>query len=80
MTDSIEERVRRIVADVLGLPYEQITSSTSHKSVAEWDSMGMINMAMALEAEFQVTLSIEDVAKLVSVQAVTEIVRQGGGR
>jgi acyl carrier protein len=80
LSGTIDERVRRIAADVLGLRYEDVTPTTSHETVRDWDSMAMINMAMSLEAEFGIELGVDDAARFVSVAAIGEIVRQRGAR
>jgi acyl carrier protein len=80
MTGTIAERVCRVVADVLGVPSDKVDLSTSHKTVDEWDSMAMINMLMALESEFQISISVEEAAKLVSVAAAIAVVQEAGGR
>lgn len=81
MSDAeLEARACRVVADVLGVAADQVTLATSHESVEEWDSMAMINLVMALEAEFGVTLGVDDAAKLVSVRAVIETVKAAGGK
>jgi acyl carrier protein len=80
VTDGLEERTRRVVADVLGLRPEEVSAQTSHLNVSEWDSMAMINLVMALEAEFRISLSVEDASRLVSVAAVLEVVRQAEAR
>jgi acyl carrier protein len=80
VTDSLEQRACRVVADVLGLDRERVTAQTSYKTVGEWDSMAMINLVMALEAEFDISLGVEEASKLVSVTAVIEVLRRTGVR
>ena len=80
MGETVEDRVCRIVADILGLPADQVTADTSHETVTGWDSMAMINMLMAAEAEFSIVLEAEDAAKLVSVPDIIAVVRERGGR
>ena len=80
MNGDLEDRACRVVADVLGVAPDKVTLDTSHESVEEWDSMAMINLVMALEAEFGVTLGVDDAAKLVSVRAVLDTVKTAGGK
>ena len=80
MSAAIDERVRRIVADVLGLRVEDVTPATSHETVRDWDSMAMISIAMAIEAEYGIELAVDDASRFVSVTAIGDILRQRGAR
>ena len=51
---------------------------TSHDTVANWDSLNMINLLLALEAEFEVGLDIEDATDLVSVSDIVHLLRERG--
>ena len=57
----MEERLKRIMADIFKLSPKEINDDTSPDNVKEWDSLGQINMALAIEVEFNVSLSDEDI-------------------
>jgi acyl carrier protein len=73
-----QERVIRLVSDVLGAPAVELTLESSADTVPNWDSMAMLNLAMALEAEFAVALSPEDIADLLSVKIILSILDAKG--
>lgn len=73
---TVEDRVRQIVADVLGLPHDRIGVETSHQDVEGWDSVNVINMMMAVESEFAVELNADDAGRFVSVAAIVAAVRE----
>ena len=75
---TLEERARKVVADVLGLPPGEVTAATSHENVADWDSVNIINLMMALEAEFSVELGVDDAARLISVASIVEVLGERG--
>ena len=76
--EGLEDRTRRVVADVLGLPFDQVTLTTSNSTVKNWDSVNMVNLLMAVESEFSVELSIDDAARLLSVSDILEVLRSRG--
>ena len=78
MSDSIEQRTRRVVAEVFGLPLEQVTRATSPESVADWDSVNVLNILMAIEGEFGVSISPEEAADFVSVEKIITVVASKG--
>jgi acyl carrier protein len=67
---AIASRVERLVAEVFNLPLEAITLQSSPETIEGWDSMGQLNLIIALEQEFGVQFSVEDVEKMVHVQGI----------
>ena len=76
---NIEDRVRQVVADVLGVPPGRVTLETSHKDVEGWDSMNVINMMMAIESEFAIELGVDDAARFTSVGSIVAVLRERFG-
>jgi acyl carrier protein len=75
---TLEARIFRIVSQVLNIPLEEITLETSYDTVVNWDSINMVNLLLALEAEFNVGLEVEDATDLVSVQDILDILSRRG--
>lgn len=78
MEHTVEDRVRKVVAEVFGLPLDSITAQTSHDDIEDWDSVNVLNLLMAVESEFETTLSPEDVADFLSVELVTAVLSEKG--
>jgi acyl carrier protein len=75
---SVQQRVCRVVADVFGLPAEQVTLATSQQQVEAWDSLNVLNIMMAVEGEFGVSISPEEVAEFMSVEQILAVLRSKG--
>jgi acyl carrier protein len=75
MPDNIPERVCRVVADVFGIPLTQVALATTHENVKDWDSLSVINLLMAIESEFDVSMEPEDAAHFGSVQGIVDILK-----
>lgn len=67
---SIEEMVKKTIVNVLAIPSEMLTPSLEYQSIIQWDSMGHINLIMALEKVFETKIPQSDVLKLSNVQAI----------
>jgi acyl carrier protein len=67
-------QVRELVAAVFGVPVEAVTAQTVRDDVDGWDSVGQLNLMLAVEDAFDVRLSIEDMQQLVSVEAIVRFV------
>lgn len=78
MAEALELRVREMVSSVLGLPLERVTLNTSHDDVENWDSLQIINLMMAIEAEFGVSLTPEEAGGLLSVELIVQLLREKG--
>lgn len=75
MSSSTLDEVRQTVADVFSLDIQQVMSSTSPESTAAWDSMGHLNLVLALEQRFDVSFSPEQISQLTTVQALADAIR-----
>ncbi len=78
MSESVEQRTRRLVAEVFGLPFETVTRATSHETVDEWDSLAVLNVLMAVESEFNVEISPEEAASFMSVEQILAVLAAKG--
>jgi acyl carrier protein len=65
---SIEERVKQIVAEQLGVDDAQVTSEASFMDDLGADSLDTVELVMALEEEFDIEISDEDAEKILTVQ------------
>jgi len=72
------ERLHRVVADVFGVPYEDVSDATSAETVENWDSLTHIDLVVALESEFGVSLSPEEMMAMGSVAAIREVLAERG--
>lgn len=65
---SIDERVKQIVAEQLGVDSDQVTNDASFMDDLGADSLDTVELVMALEEEFDVEISDEDAEKIQTVQ------------
>lgn len=75
---SLFEQLQDTIATTLKVPAERITASTKDEDIATWDSLGHINVMMALEQTFNVFLDVEDFPRLNSVPAIIEYLKEQG--
>ncbi len=68
MDNSIEQRVRKIVAEQLGVEKETIKNESSLIDDLGADSLDTVELVMALEEEFGIEIPDEDAEKITTVQ------------
>lgn len=61
------EKVKEIVADLLGVEVEELTPATSFKEDLGADSLDLFEMVMAFEEEFEKEIPTEDLEKLTTI-------------
>jgi acyl carrier protein len=66
------------MAATLKVPPDRISGTTRDEDLAAWDSLGHVNLMMALEQTFNVALEVEDFPRLTSVPAILEYLKQQG--
>ena len=78
MTEPFQSRVARVIADVLGVPAASLTRESSPDTFPQWDSLSHLNLVVALESEFGVTLTDDDVMEMLSVSLIEVILTERG--
>ena len=66
--ESIEQRVKKIVAEQLGVNEAEIKNASSFLDDLGADSLDMVELVMALEDEFGIEIPDEDAEKITTVQ------------
>jgi acyl carrier protein len=71
---SVEERVKEIIVEQLGVEAGQVTESAKFVEDLGADSLDTVELVMALEEEFSLEIPDEDAEKITSVgDAITYI-------
>jgi acyl carrier protein len=73
---SIEERVKEIIVEQLGVNPEQVTLNASFIDDLGADSLDTVELVMAFEEEFSVEVPDEDAEKLTTVGDVVRYIEE----
>ena len=73
--DSIEERVKKIIIEQLGVKPEQVTNEASFVEDLGADSLDTVELVMALEEEFECEIPDEDAEKITTVQQAIDYIK-----
>ncbi|MBA6232203.1 MULTISPECIES: acyl carrier protein [unclassified Colwellia] len=71
---TIEERVRKITIEQLGVSEEEVKISSSFVDDLGADSLDTVELVMALEEEFDTEIPDEEAEKITTVQAAVDYV------
>ena len=71
---NVEERVKKIVAEQLGVKLEEVTTDASFVEDLGADSLDTVELVMALEEEFETEIPDEEAEKITKVQEAIDYV------
>ena len=71
---TVEDQVKAIVAEQLGVKLEQVTPNASFVDDLGADSLDTVELVMALEKEFETEIPDEDAEKITTVQQAIDYV------
>ncbi|KJZ07887.1 MAG: acyl carrier protein [Marinomonas sp.] len=71
---SIEERVKKIVCEQLGVKEEEVVATASFVDDLGADSLDTVELVMALEEEFDTEIPDEEAEKITTVQAANDYI------
>lgn len=71
---TIEDRVKKIIVEQLGVKEEDVTSEASFVDDLGADSLDTVELVMALEEEFETEIPDEDAEKITTVSQVVEYI------
>jgi len=71
---SIEERVKKIVCEQLGVKEDEVQPSASFVEDLGADSLDTVELVMALEEEFETEIPDEEAEKITTVQLACDYI------
>lgn len=72
----MRERILEIFSRVMETPAGSLTADSSPATVEAWDSLKHMNLVLALEEEFGIRLTDEQIMKMVTVGAIVGTVTE----
>lgn len=69
---SIENKVKKIISEQLGLSIDEIKNSKSFSDDLGADSLDTVELIMALEEKFDIEISDENAEKIIDVQSAID--------
>jgi acyl carrier protein len=76
MDDTLKEEIISIISDVSGFDLEEITLDTNFYTELEVDSIKAIEITVAIEKKFKISVRDEDVPNITTVRQAIETVEK----
>lgn len=74
--DNIEQRVRKIIAEQLGVNEAEIKNESSFVNDLGADSLDTVELVMALEEEFDIEIPDEKAEEITTVQQAVDFINK----
>ena len=73
----MDSRFREVIEAVLGIDASKLSDSDSPQTIPQWDSVTHLQLLLALEGEFGVQFSPEEMAQLSTIGRIRERLEAG---
>ena len=68
--NDLKDRIKNVMSATLEIPVSDVNEDTSSETLVNWDSLKHMNLIIALEEEFSVKLSIDQIIEMKSFPAI----------
>ena len=75
MADAVEEKVKQIIVEQLGVDEAEVTPTASFVDDLGADSLDTVELVMAFEEAFEIDIPDEDAEKIQTVKDATDYIR-----
>ena len=70
----MEEKIKEIMSAVFQCPADRISDTTSADDLENWDSLSHMNLISALEEEFKIEFTDDEITELLNTKLIIHIV------
>jgi acyl carrier protein len=74
MSAPVQDRVIKVISDVMNVPVSKLDENSSPMSVDKWESMKHINLVLALEEEFNIQFDDQQISALQDVKSIVSVI------
>ena len=68
--------IKEVLSAVIDVPLEEIVDDASMDDLEAWDSLAQMNLVIALEEEFDVTIPDEEVGTMLSLPLILSVLNE----
>ena len=72
----IEKEIHNIVVNTFDLKNDKVSNSQSAADIKNWDSIGQIQLIVAVEEKFNLSFEIEETFEVITIESIINIVKR----
>lgn len=66
----------KLIASTLGVRTSEVSDELAFNSIPEWDSLNHVNLMLAIESQYETTISEDDMVQLTTVAAIRAFIAE----
>jgi acyl carrier protein len=70
------QRVKEVLSAIIDVPVTQIMDDASMDEIEAWDSLAQMNLVIALEEEFDITIPDDEVGAMLSLPLIVSLLNE----
>lgn len=74
----MEQKLKQIMSNIFGIEEEEITDDSSMDNIEKWDSLKHINLIIAIEEHFGISIDEDEMVEMTSFTEIKRILRDNG--
>ena len=74
--NEIDQRIKLIMSTIFEIDINTINDKSSFDTIENWDSMNHMNLIVALEEEFNIQFSDDDIENLLNFKLIKFIIKE----
>ena len=71
-------KLQSFIESVFDEDYDEVSKVKSFRELENWDSLKYLKLIVAIQAEFGIDLEPEEILRVISVPAITEVLESKG--
>jgi acyl carrier protein len=72
----LQAKVFRIISQLMNVPFEAVNELSSPENLEKWDSFQHMNLVLALEEEFGIRFTDEEIVRMGDARLIVEMLQQ----
>ncbi len=74
----MEERLKKLMADIFEVHVSEINDTFNPESTNNWDSLNNLKLITAIESEFKVSFSMEEIQAMTDFKKILSCIKNHG--
>jgi acyl carrier protein len=72
----MRDKIFKVFSQIMEIPIEQVNEDSSFENIETWDSLRHMTLVFALEEEFGIQFTDEQIMEIVDMQLIIDVVSQ----
>jgi acyl carrier protein len=72
------ENLKQIVSEIFNIEINQIRDELGPSDIKAWDSLGQLRLIMTIEAQFNITIEIEEIFEILTIGDIKKLLKKKG--